>query len=323
VRGRDVLVALAAALATAFLLFSSFLARPEGAVDAVRAYGHYLERATAASWHVHPWHYYLGLLVGWPARGGPLFSEALILVLAGFGLAAAWGRSGLPGADTRLLRAVGCYALLMLVAYSAIPYKTPWCLLGFLHGMILLAGAGAVFLWRSAGSGTTRALAALALAAATAQLGFQAFASSFRYAADPRNPYVYAHTGTDVFEIAGRLSGLAAAHPSGAAMPLQIASRTNLWPLPWYLRRLTHVEWWTGISDAARVAPVVVVTPELEPDLVRRLYDVPPPGERELYVGVFERPLELRPGVELRGFASARLWDDYLRRAAASSEPPR
>ena len=38
----------------------------------------------------------------------------------------------------------------MLVVYSAIPYKTPWCLLGFLHGMILLAGVGAVVLVRSA-----------------------------------------------------------------------------------------------------------------------------------------------------------------------------
>ena len=36
----------------------------------------------------------------------------------------------------------------LTLAYSAISYKTPWCMLGFLHGMILLAGIGAVALIR-------------------------------------------------------------------------------------------------------------------------------------------------------------------------------
>ncbi|HEX2974040.1 MAG TPA: hypothetical protein VHP11_17035, partial [Tepidisphaeraceae bacterium] len=41
------------------------------------------------------------------------------------------------------------YTVLLTAAYSAVPYKTPWCLLGFLHGMILLAAVGAVALIRS------------------------------------------------------------------------------------------------------------------------------------------------------------------------------
>ena len=79
------------------------------------------------------------------------------------------------------------------------------------------------------------------LASAAAHLGWQAFSGSFRFAADPRNPYVYAHTGTDVFEIVGRLKDLARAHPDGSSMPLQIISRENLWPLPWYLRGFSRV----------------------------------------------------------------------------------
>ena len=51
-------------------------------------------------------------------------------------------------------------------------------------------------------------------------------------------------------------------------------------------------------------APVIVVTPEMEPALVRKLYDLPPPGERELYMSIFEEPVELRPQVELRGYAA-------------------
>jgi hypothetical protein len=54
---------------------------------------------------------------------------------------------------------------------------------------------------------------------------------------------------------------------------------------------------------------------------VRRIYEVPPPGERELYVSAFERTMELRPGVELQAYASASLWDTWRRREAEAHEP--
>jgi FAD/FMN-containing dehydrogenase len=202
---------------------------------------------------------------------------------------------------------LGLYTLLMLLAYSAIPYKTPWCLLGFLHGMILLAGAGAVVLLRAAQRLGSRIIVAVLLAAATTHLGWQAFSASFRFAADPRNPYVYAHTGTDVFVIVERLAELARAHPDGSSLPLQVISRENLWPMPFYLRGFSRVSFWNGVSDAAPSAPLVVVTPDQEEALVRKLYDLPPPGERELYVSAFERPVELRPGLELRGYVTRTL----------------
>jgi uncharacterized protein (TIGR03663 family) len=318
-RGRDVLLALLAGLLVAGLLFSSFLGHPGGVVDSVRAFAVYLERANAASWHFHPWHYYLGLLVHFPADGTPVWTEGLILVLAIAGAAAGWSAPGIPGADSRVLRFLGFYTLLMAVVYSAIPYKTPWCLLGFLHGMILLAGAGAVFLVRAFRGRAAKGLIVVLLASAAAHLGWQAFSGSFRFAADPRNPYVYAHTGADVFEIVGRLKGLARAHPDGTAMPLQIISRENLWPLPWYLRGLSGVGWWNGVSEEAPNAPVIVVTPDMEPALARKLYDRPPPGERELYVSLFERPVALRPGVELRGYAAKSLWDAFRSSTADSS----
>jgi uncharacterized protein (TIGR03663 family) len=326
-RRRHLLLALLATLVVAAVLFSSFLTHPQGIVDAVRAYSFYLERARTAPWHVHPWTYYLGLIIHFPSRGTPFWTEGLILVLALAGGAAGRVPKGVPGADSRALRFLGFYTLLMFVAYSAIPYKTPWCLLGFLHGMILLAGAGAVFLVRSLRGTASRALAVAFLAGAAAHLGWQAFQGSFRFAFDPRNPYVYAHTGTDVFGIVARLTDLARAHPDGSAMPVQIISRENLWPLPFYLRGLSRVGWWKSVPESEPNAPVILVTPEMEPALVRKLYDLPPPGERELYVSIFERPVELRPGVELRGYANGRLWEDFRRRegepaAAATGARP-
>ena len=309
VKGRDVLLAVLAGVLVAGVLFSSVFENPAGVVDSVRAYWMYFDRANAASWHFHPWHYYLALLVHFPAHGTPFWTEGLILLLAIAGAAAGWSASGIPGADSRVLRFLVFYTLVMVVVYAAIPYKTPWCLLGFLHAMILLAGAGAVFVVRAFRKRAAKVAVAVLLVAAAAHLGWQAFAASFRFASDPRNPYVYAHTGTDVFTIAGRLRDMARAHPDGTAMPVQVISRENLWPLPWYLRGFSRVAWWNGVPPQPGSAPVVILTPDMEPALVRKLYEQPPPGERELYVSLFDRPVELRPQVEIRGYVAMSLWE--------------
>jgi hypothetical protein len=119
-----------------------------------------------------------------------------------------------------------------------------------------------------------------------------------------------------------RLKALARVHPDGAALPVQVVSRENLWPLPFYLRGFARVGWWNGVSDEAPVAPVILATPDMEPAVGRRLYDVPPPGERELYVSLFDRPMELRPRVELRGYVANGLWERFWQAEAAAPADP-
>jgi uncharacterized protein (TIGR03663 family) len=327
VRRRDGVLALVAAVTVSGVLYSSFTANPAGLAESVRAYWIWLGRAGSDAWHIHSWDYYLRLLLYFPARGTPVWTEGLILGLAAAGVAAGWGRRRVPGTDPKVLRFLSLYTLLLLIAYSAIPYKTPWNLLGFLHGMILLAGVGAVWVVRAFPGTAGRAAIAAVLALGASHLAWQAWAGSFRFPADPRNPYVYAHTGDGVFTVVERLEGLARAHPSGSSMPLQVISRENLWPLPWYLRGLRRVGWWNGVADDAEKAPVILITPEMEAALVRKLYDLPPPGERELYMSIFEEPVELRPQVELRGFAAKSLWDEFRRResdhAPAEGSPGR
>jgi uncharacterized protein (TIGR03663 family) len=324
VRRRDGTLAIVAAVVVSSVLYSSFTANPVGPLDSFRSYWIWLDRAGSDPWHIHPWDYYLRLLIHFPARGTPVWTEALILVLAGAGAAAGWGRRVVPGTDPKVLRFLSLYTLLLVVVYAAIPYKTPWNVLASLHGMILLAGVGAVWVVQAFRSATARTAISAVLVLGAAHLAWQAYSASFRFPADPRNPYVYAHTGNDVFEIVGRLEELTRAHPEGSAMPLQIISQENLWPLPWYLRGLSGVRWWNGVSDEAESAPVVVVTPEMEPALVRKLYELRPPGERELHMRIFDQPRELRPQVELRGYATKTLWDEFRRLEAdpAGANPP-
>jgi len=130
VRAWHILVAVAIAVALSALLFSGFGANLTGPVDSVGAYATYLFRAGEEGRHVHPWHYYLRMLatgearqklrpLSWYAkmhlrvftRPTPVWSEALILLLAGVGAVAGLTRFCPRDADRRLVR--------FLVFYSA------------------------------------------------------------------------------------------------------------------------------------------------------------------------------------------------------------
>lgn len=284
-------------IAAGLAVAAAVVALLPGIANTLRAWVHAAGRGLSPQLHRHPWHYYLSLM--WRQEAG-------IFLLGAIGLAAA--RQGLA-------RFLAVYTLGMTAAYALIPYKTPWCALGFLHGWILLAGIGAGKLI-AAGRQAVRGAAAALLALIAAHLTWQAAGDAFRYASDPVNPYVYAHTGRDVFTIRDRIAGLANSDPAGRNLRLQVISRANLWPLPWYLREFPHIEWWTRVGPNLQPAPVILASPDMEAALAEQIYRTPP-GERELYVAIFERYVELRPRVELRGYARKSVWDRYLQTTSA------
>lgn len=306
------LAALVIAGGVSSLLLSSFFSHPHGILDSLLAYRTYLARGAGASPHVHPWHYYLDLLLFTHAPGGPAWTEALIVGLGLVGLVVAVTRT--PDADRRTTTFLGVYAIVMVAVYASIPYKTPWCLLGFLHALILLAGLGGarlLALWPNKASQVAVAAVGSVL---VAHLGWQAWTGSHRYAADPVNPYVYAHTGPGIFTIAREVERLARAHPQHLDMPVEVISGENLWPLPWYLRRFTAVRWETAPVNDGVHAPVILATPDMEAAVARKLYEWRRPGERELYIPIFQPAVELRPQVEVRGYTAKSLWDNAAAR---------
>ncbi|NLC57311.1 MAG: hypothetical protein GX774_10775 [Armatimonadetes bacterium] len=202
-----------------------------------------------------------------------------------------------------MLRFLTIYTLALTAAYAAIPYKTPWCVLSPLQGMILLAGAGATALVRWAPGRLLRALVVLALSAGTAHLGWQAYQLSTLYATDGRNPYVYAQTVPDVLDLAERIQGLADASPAGEAMLVQLlAADEYYWPIPWYLRRLPNVGYWTEVPEVL-AAPVIIASDRYEPVLARRL------GTRYQMTGYYG----LRPEVFFQVWVRKDLWAAFLK----------
>jgi uncharacterized protein (TIGR03663 family) len=302
----------AAAVVVSALFYSSFFTNPNGIVDSVRTYATYFRRASQNQWHIHPWYYYLKILIYSRYGAGPLWTEALIVLLAIVGFIVAMTRKGLSGVDFHLLRFIGFYTLITTVVYSVIRYKTPWCLSGFLHGMILLAGVGAVALVRLAPNVLARVLIGLLLVAGGAHLTWQGYLGSYKFYADSRSPYVYAHPTTDVFTVVQRVKEMARAHPDGLKMHIQvICPEGDYWPLPWYFRSFTKVGWWNKVPDDVLPAPLIIASAKVEEALANKIYVDTPLEERQMYLFLFDKPyyMWLRPKVKLLGFVRKDLWD--------------
>ena len=116
----------------------------------VHAYAVYVRRGSESGIHSHPWYYYLELLLAFRPAQGFFWSEGLIAGLAVVGMLASLRRNALPEPQRYFCRFLTFYTLTLTTLYAAISYKTPWCLLSFFHGMVLLAGVGAWHLLRLA-----------------------------------------------------------------------------------------------------------------------------------------------------------------------------
>ncbi len=341
------LIVLVTAALISPIFFSSFGANWQGVADSFTTYYRYIDRAAgegSAGLHVHAWHYYFRILFWWHEEGGPLWTEGLIAALALVGLAAGLTGKGL-GASTAspstgtpsllrrilqwfdgpphiaLVRMLGVYTIAVMLVYTAIPYKTPWCALGFLHGAILLAGVGAGVLVRITPELAYKGLILTVLVIPTGHLAFQAYRASFVAYEAPHNPYVYSHSTRDVIPFVEKIRDIARSHPDGVAMHVQvICPDDDFWPLPWYMRDFTQVGWHTGEprgpdGQTIMAAPVIITQPSMRDVVINYNYFGQPPGYRFIVVELPPKTggqaWQFRPYVPITAFVRRKLWIEY------------
>ena len=290
-------LALSAAFAVWLLLFSSFFTNLPGCLDSVRTYLPWIKRAGGQSPHNHPWSFYLERLAWFHPAKGPVWSEGLILILAAVGTAVS-----LVGKKSPLLRFLALYTIILTALYSAISYKTPWCLLNFHLGFILLAGVGASAVVDFFRRRSLKAVVVGVLLALTLQLSWQAWRASFVYSADRRNPYVYAQTVPDLLNLVQRTEGIARVASTGFETIVKIiAPESDYWPLPWYLRRFKHLGWYEKLPDDP-FAPIVLSSSKLNARLDEK-------SDRKWIMAGLS---ELRPGKFFELYVELELWKKYV-----------
>jgi uncharacterized protein (TIGR03663 family) len=318
-RMRAVAVGLASFALMFIVFFSGFFTNWRGPRDAVMTYFHYSQRSSGGV-HDHPWNYYLSMLLWWRVGAGPVWTEAAIVALAALGfLMAVVRRHAKPQAAgftafPPFVRFVGFYTVFLVIAFSVIPYKTPWCMLGFLHGMILLAGFACGQIIHLVPNVAGKAICAVIFLAAAGHLAWEAdratnnFADSNPkhrnyFAASRYNPYVYSPTLNDVLlTFLPRMEQVASVAPRGHQLLVKVET-PDYWPLPFYLRGFPNVGYWSAPTTEMKGADVVIGTDEVGERLCA-------PDAEPRYVA---SSFGLRPGVVLWIYVKEELWKKIVK----------
>lgn len=185
----------------------------------VEAGGH--EKTTFQLWDQAALNYYWLMLMAryeWPALAGLLLCLPLI------------------GPSEARLRYVAILGGGVLLAYSLIPYKTPWCIISILWPFYLILGSAV----RKLPSGRRQQAAYGAVALLLAVSLGMTLRLNFFHSTDEKEPYVYVQTYPEIETLTGPLLKLAKNDSRMLHLRGQILLE-SYYPLPWILGDFTQV----------------------------------------------------------------------------------
>jgi len=294
-------------LITSLLFFTSFFSNLSGASDSILTFSNYFAKAGNNTEHIQPFYYYLSL-VSFANIDGLFFSEFIIIILFVFGFWRVFNK-GNSSLEHYFIKFISVATLVQLIVYSAIPYKTPWTMMSFWQGMLLAAAFGLgelkkfipSFYWN------------LTVAFIAVFLFGQVYFNSVVYSANQKNPFVYSHPENEIKTIEPLLTKVAAVQSEYLDTPIYIAATQNdYWPLPWYLRKFKKISWNDSITNDVYKFPIVLASPGLENSLIEKLYTLPPAGTVNLYLPLFDKTINIRPGKEICGYIRKDYFDNYF-----------
>ena len=274
--GTDLLLILVAAAVVfvylGVLFFSSFFTYPEGVRAAFEAYAIWTKTGSKDHTQNGFWAY-----VKWGFE-----SEAPLFVLSAVGTLLAFLK-----ARHRFAMFASLWAFGLLLAYSIIPYKTPWLAISFVLPMCFVAGYAINELIVSKNS-SLRTLAVLLALGATAVLSYQTYDTNFVRPDDEDMTYVYAHTTREFLDLMAEVKHYAEVSGKGTEAKIDIVS-PDYWPMVWYLKDYKQALFHARTVPAENSEMIIAKKNEQDSEVIR-LYSA-----KYAYVGTFA----LRSGVDL------------------------
>lgn len=160
------------------------------------------------------------------------------------------------------------YTVILTLAYSMVSYKTPWCMLSFLHGMTIVGGFAIARLVKWTPTYIGKGLVSAAILVGVGQLAWQAnrasgltdVAAKQGFSSRTFNPYVYSHTTANVFDFARKMDQIAAVSPDGYSAHVQVVGN-DIWPLPFYFRRFQTIGFWPDLPK--NLGSIIIGTGDL------------------------------------------------------------
>jgi uncharacterized protein (TIGR03663 family) len=278
-RGLDlVLILLAAVLVFVYiwiLFFTSFFTYQEGIGRSIEAYNIWTK--TGSKDHTQNGTF------GYLKWGMQIESPLLLLSALGLLIALFRGKH-------KFALFVAFWAFGLFLAYTIIPYKTPWLMLSFLLPMAI-SGGYAINELASSKEIASRVSAGVLAFLACVILAWQTYDLNFVNFDNDRKPYVYAHTSREYLSMLAEIDKVAERGGQGKQTRIQIVS-PDYWPLVWDLREYPNAGFHGRIVDAGGAEIIIAKKNGQETEAMRK-YSV----EYDFFASY-----KLRPGVDLSLF---------------------
>lgn len=298
------LVAILLYVFTITATFSSFFQHMQGVKDFFTSFAFYFNKASTTQQHIYPVYEYLSWLLNPFGKG--LIGESIILVLA------IAGGILLFQDKTRSLfiSFIALFSVSTFAFYSVIPYKTPWNILTAWFGFIIMAGYGFTTISELIIDNKKRYFFYVLSLAFALHLFYYSYLINHLDFDSPNNPYTFSQPQLAVLEIETQFESMAANLENRYDHYIEVISPANdYWPLPWYLRNFKRIAWRDKVDFLSESADIAIINIDLESDYIKKLYEYPPPGKRDLFIPLFSNEISIRPGLKMNAYIKKSLWD--------------
>lgn len=253
------------------LFFSSFFTYPEGIRGFFEAYTIWLKTGSKDHTQNGIWAY-----IDWGMKSdGPI----MVLSLVGLIIALVKGRD-------RFAMFAGLWAFGLFLAYTIIPYKTPWLALSFSLPMCIAAGYALNEFFESK-INSVKGIGFIAAGIATVILAYQTYDLNFVRYDDEDTPMVYAHTQREFLDMIRDIEHFAELSGKGKDTSIDIVS-PDYWPMVWYMREYPRAIFHGRFADST--AEMIIAKKGDQDNDVMRKYS----ANYEYYASY-----KLRSGVDL------------------------
>ena len=253
-------------------LFSGFFVHMEGILDMFRAFMFWTKTGTAASGHEKPFVYWIELL--WRYEWPGLLALALSPII--------YFNVSRP-ARVMVVTSFGTW-----LAYSLIPYKTPWLILNILWPLAFTLGFAVEVAKKFAEKFAIKPLAAamqiviLFTLATAAQIMLRLNFVDF---VNPKEAYVYVQSTMQFKNAMDWINARVKQRPEDLNMKLLVLNK-DTWPMPWLLGGFPNLNWGKPEDADLTNASVILIDASMRETLEKRLtgkYWVQPFHIRDAY----------------------------------------
>ena len=309
------------ALIVSVMFYSSFFTHPKGPVDSVTSLVSHVGRGlgivefpdhmTSGKGHAKESTYYLQNMLGhFPRKLSSTFKDIYknnsarpiseVLMVVGVFLTFFF-RKKFIGRLGRGHLFFGVNSITLLLVYSFIPYKTPWCAQVISYAFMLSASISFVRVFNLKKK-SIKVSSYLVVAVLFIDMFRQGtLITDKKFCVSDRNQFAYSHAVYDVERLGERVAEFSEITGQDSEMPIHFLTG-EYWPMPWYLRTFKNIGYWEDqrpTTDLSKL-PIIITTPDKE----TLCNELSKSHESELRSRL--------PGYWLQVFYRKGLWKEYL-----------